>query len=144
MQPANSDAADRAAILAHVRSIFEAYVRGDLAAIESTHTSDWRGFTIQSDKIVRGREGYMKNARATTDAVDTLDFELLDTELEIHGDTALLWYVARDVIRPKGGEPTTLYLRALDVYRRTPDGWNQCGSNVCKLPNDASWSRDAD
>lgn len=132
-------AADREAILAHIRSVFEAYVRGDAERIRATHTTDWRGFQIKSDRLVRGIDEHMKNALATLEAVETLAFELLEAEVELYGDMAVVYYVARDVIRPRGGEETVLYLRALDVYRRTPEGWNQCGSNICLMPEVPSW-----
>jgi len=137
---ASDPAADRAAILAHVHSIFDAFVRGDIDALRATHSTDWCGFTIKSSRIARGIDGYMAAAIATVEAVETLEYELLETEIQIHGDVALLWYVARDVIRPRGGEPTTLFLRALDVYRRTTEGWTQCGSNICLLPSSAEWT----
>jgi ketosteroid isomerase-like protein len=104
--------ADERAIRAHVHSLFDAYLRKDRAAIRAGHTADWRGFPIRARHLVRGIDEYMREAEGLLQHLRAVRYEMLDMEVQVHGD-----------------------LRARDVYRREPDGaWNQCGSNICALP----------
>ena len=76
-----TDQSDREKILAHVRSIFDAYVRRDRETIERTHTRDWRGFLIPSSEIERGIEAYMKHADNSLERLGGTGYELHDTEI---------------------------------------------------------------
>ena len=137
MSAANSTLSDRDAIVAHVRSIFDAYLRHDRAAIRATHTEDWRGFQVATRQIVRGLPGYMEAAEDVLRRLRATRYELLDTEVDVQGDRALVWYVARDWLDDGLGGERTVLLRALDVYRREKAGWNQCGSHVSALAEGA-------
>lgn len=130
---------DRAAIFAHIESIFRAFQARDLEAIRRTHTSDWRGFQIPSRSIVHGIDAYMSTARRVADAVSRLEsWEFLEREVDFHGDLALVWYVAREVIVDPEGKRTTTLLRSVDLYRREAGGWNQCGSHITSLPEEGA------
>jgi len=127
---------DREAIYAHIDTIFRAYQARDLEAIRRTHTPDWRGFQIPSRSIVRGLDAYMTTAGRVLDAVPQIEgWEFLEREVDFHGDLALVWYVARERLVDAQGQRTTLLLRSIDLYRRGPDGWNQCGSHIVALPD---------
>src|SRR4051812_48026277 len=52
--------ADRAAIRAHIESICQAFVDGDIDKIYATHSEDWRGFLEGSRVPIRGIDEYMK------------------------------------------------------------------------------------
>jgi ketosteroid isomerase-like protein len=132
-------AADREAILQHIRSIFDAYIRQDRETIEHTHAKDWVGFLGPSTKIERGIATYMQNAERSLQAFRGVGYELLDTEIQIYGDLALVYYVARYDYRTPSGEPGSLSLRSLDVYRREHGEWNQAGSHITPLPGGGSW-----
>lgn len=134
---------DRDEILGHVRSIFDAYVARDRKAIEATHTADWVGFQVPSRKIERGIEAYMKNADSSLEQFRGLSYELHDTELQILGDVAVLYYVASYRCRSPEGDERTLPLRSVDIYRREGDEWNQCGSNICVVPPEKPAARKA-
>jgi ketosteroid isomerase-like protein len=136
--PATADA-DRAAILAHIRGIFQAYVDRDRATIERTHTADWTGFQGPSTKIERGLADYMVNADRSLAAFRGTGYELLDTEVQLHGDLALVYYVARYDYLDAEGRPGSLGLRSLDVYRRERGEWIQCGSHITPLPAGGDW-----
>lgn len=127
--------ADRRQIIEHVRSIFEAYIRKDREAVRRTHSEDWVGFLAPSTKIERGIGDYMAHAdRALQGPSRGAGYELLDTEIQLYGDLALLYYVARwDRMEPDG-KITPVLLRSIDVYRRDPGGWIQCGSHITGLP----------
>lgn len=132
---------DREELVAHIHSIFRAYIKEDADVIRRTHSKDWAGFQIKSAGIVRGIDGHMDNAIKTLGAVDTISYELLDVEVQHFGDAAAVYYLARDVVRSKEtGEETVLMLRAADIYRREKTGWIQCGSNICLVPgSEAGW-----
>ena len=99
-----TDQSDREKILAHVRSIFDAYVRRDRETIERTHTRDWRGFLIPSSEIERGIEAYMKHADNSLERLGGTGYELHDTEIQLYGDVGVLYYVATYSGRdPEGG-----------------------------------------
>ncbi len=127
--------ADRRAIESHVRGIFDAYFRGDREAIRRAHTRDWKGFMIQSRTLVRGIDDYMSMAEGVLAAFPGVRYEFLEFEVDVRGDLALVYYVAREWLRDPDGCERTVRLRSIDVYRREPDGWNQCGSNICALPD---------
>jgi len=131
--------ADRAAVLAHIRGIFQAYVDRDVDAIRRTHTADWIGFQGPSVRIERGLDDYMANAERSLAAFRGTGYELLDTEVRLHGDLALVYYVARYDYVDGEGRTGSLGLRALDVYRREDGDWIQCGSHITPLPSGGAW-----
>ena len=52
-------AADRAAIKAHIESIFQAFIRKDPAALRATHAENWLGYLEGSRTMIKGIDGYM-------------------------------------------------------------------------------------
>jgi hypothetical protein len=52
-------AADAAAIRAHIESIFQAFIDGDIEKIFSTHSEDWRGLLDGSRTPIKGIDEYM-------------------------------------------------------------------------------------
>ena len=130
---------DRAAVLAHIRSIFQAYIDRDRTTIEKTHSRDWTGFQGPSTKIERGIADYMVNAERSLAAFRGTGYELLDTEVQLHGDLALVYYLARYDYLDAAGEARSLGLRSLDVYRRERGEWTQCGSHITSMPAGGSW-----
>lgn len=129
---------DRQEILAHIHSIFQAYVDRDLKVIRNTHTNDWTGFQGPSTKIERGIEDYMKNAEKSLDAFAGTGFEILDSEVQLYGDVAVVYYVARYDYTDAAGEDHELPLRSVDVYRRENGHWIQAGSHITPIPQ-GSW-----
>lgn len=53
-------AADAAAIRAHIGSIFQAFIDGDIDKIYATHSEDWRGFLEGSRVPIKGIDEYMR------------------------------------------------------------------------------------
>lgn len=128
--------ADRTEIIEHIHSIFQAYIRKDREAIRRTHSEDWTGFLLPSGKIERGIDDYMAYAdRAIGGESIGVGYELLDTEVQIYGDIALVYYVARWDRRDSDGTIAHVPLRSIDVYRRDPGGWIQCGSHITAAPS---------
>src|SRR5215831_17070431 len=51
---------DAAAIRAHIESIFQAFIDGDVDKIYATHSEDWRGFLEGSRLPIKGIDEYMR------------------------------------------------------------------------------------
>ncbi len=131
---------DREEILAHIHGIFQAFLRRDRDAIRRSHTADWTGFQGPSTQIERGIDAYMVNADKSLSSLHGTGYELLDTEVQIHGDIGIVYYVARYDYRDADGKEGSIPLRSVDIYRRDGDGWNQAGSHITVIPSTASWS----
>ena len=125
---------DRQAILAHIDGLFRAYFRGDLEAIRRGHTEDWTGFQIGSRTIVRGIDAYMENAKAVLQRFRGQRYLLEDVQIDLHGDRAVVFYVAREWVLDDKGEEKEIRLRSVDLYRRERGGWNQYGSHIALMP----------
>jgi ketosteroid isomerase-like protein len=130
-------ASDRDAILAHIHGLFQAYLRGDREAIRRGHTGDWKGFQLPSRAIVRGLDDYMQTADRVLASFRGLRYEILDADVEVIGDRAIVFYVAREWVATESGGEREILLRAIDLYRREPEGWNQCGSHIALAPQPA-------
>ncbi len=126
---------DEKEIEAHVRGLFDAFLAKDRDAIESGHTADWKGFQIPSKRIVRGIDHYMGVADDLLASLKAVPYEFLEMDVDVYGDIALVYYVARDWLQD-GDVETTVLIRALDVYRRERGAWNQAGSNICVIADD--------
>src|SRR5712671_882771 len=53
-------AADRAAIRAHIDSIFQAFIKKDAAALRATHSENWLGYLDNSGRMLKGINDYME------------------------------------------------------------------------------------
>src|SRR5882672_6906424 len=54
--------ADRAAIKAHIDSIFQAFIKKDAAALRATHSENWLGYLegyLGGSPMIKGIDGYM-------------------------------------------------------------------------------------
>ena len=133
---------DEQAILAHIHSIFKAYMEADEATIQATHSSDWTGFNNQSRSIVRGNEGYMDNARRALSGGRIIRYELEDVEIQIHGDVGIVYYVANwtTKLNPSGTR-VWMHVRSVDVYEKRSGSWIQIGSNLNLLPRSGAMSK---
>jgi ketosteroid isomerase-like protein len=134
---------DRARILEHIHGIFRAYLARDRDEIRRMHTADWVGFQGPSTRIERGIEAYMRNAELSLEAFRGTGYELLDTEVQLYGDVALVYYVARYDCLDAEGRPKSIRLRAIDVYRKQDGEWNQCGSHITPVPTTGAWGEGA-
>ena len=138
--PGAAGESDKQKILAHIDAIFRAYIAGDRKTIEKLHTTDWVGFQGPSGRIERGIGDYMRNADRSLEAFQGTAHELLDVEVQIFGDVALVWYVARyDYRTHSDGTSGSLSLRSVDVYRKKDGEWNQSGSHIAVVPDSGAW-----
>ncbi len=127
------EAKERAAVVTVLDGIFAAYVRGDRNAIARRHTFDWVGFGRTGRRVTRGLEEYMVGATyALTGPYRPVRYEILDREVVLRGDVAVVPYTARYVLS-QGGTEIRIVFRSLDVFRREADGWQQWSSNLCTM-----------
>ena len=113
--------ADAAAIRAHIESIFQAFVDKDRAKLEATHGAEWRGFTPWSGHVIRGRDGYMKEATFPPNLPKNqgmVGYRIGEFDIVFYGDTAVVSFQA-EVDRLQGTEKST---PEADVHRRLPQG----------------------
>lgn len=132
-------AADREQIIGHIHAIFQAFLSQDREAIKKAHTEDWVGFLGSSVGIERGIEAYVANVEKSLDSFKGKSYELLDTEVQIHGDLALVYYVARYDYEDEDGATHSLPLRSVDIYRRESGDWIQAGSHITVIPTEGAW-----
>jgi len=130
---------DRKAVIDHIKTIFEAYIRKDRDTIRRTHSEDWTGFQGPSTKIERGIEDYMVNADRSLETIDGTGYEILDTEVQFFGEVAIVYYVATYSFRAKDGKEGSLRLKSVDIYRKNNGDWIQCGSNITPIRTGGNW-----
>ena len=132
-----TEISDEEAIRAHVVSLFDAYLAGDLDTLRSGRTKDWKGFQVNSTRLVRGLDQYMEELRKVVSTLHVDRYEFVDFEVEVEGDLGVVYYLARDHLSPTDADavPTTVLIRSIDVYRRIDGGWIQSGSNICAIPD---------
>jgi hypothetical protein len=132
--------ADAAAIRAHIESIFQAFVDKDRAKLEATHGAEWRGFTPWSGHVIRGRDGYMKEATFPPDVPKhqgMVGYRIGEFDIVFYGETAVVTFMA-EVDRLYGSEKSSQKLTFIDVYHKDSGGWIQVASNTSLHPDAVS------
>lgn len=135
---------DREEILNHIHTIFKGFISKDREGIRKAHATDWVGFMGPSQKIERGIDDYMAHADFSLTHYNGVDYELIDTEVQIHGDIGIVYYIARFVYEDQEGGRQTIPLRSVDIYRRDPNGWIQAGSHIVPIPSHTGWDEKND
>lgn len=129
------DDPDKKAIISHIDGLFQAYIQKDAKAIREGHTSDWKGFQIRSDRLVKGIAEYMNAATSILENMNVIRYRILDIDIEIHNNLGIVYYLAEVWKLTKEEEEISFRLRSVDIYRKETKGWNQCGSNICVVPS---------
>lgn len=126
---------DRKAIMAHIESIFRAFIDKNREKIEATHLPQWKGFTVRSRKTIRSREEYMAEIEPLLENQHWKFFEISEDDIAFYGDTAVVSYITRI----SGKDPHERYfetkLRVMDIYIKTDSGWNLAASSVSLHPD---------
>jgi hypothetical protein len=135
-------AVDAAAIRAHIESIFQAFIDGDIEKIHATHSGDWRGFLEGSRVPIKGIDEYMRangiewprpdNAPKKTPyfpagtryRVSNFDAHFYSPELAV---ASFFGDFERDI----GGSTVTMRrFRIMDVYAKRNGNWIQVASHT--------------
>jgi hypothetical protein len=127
-----SRAADAAQIKREIEIICQAFVDKDRAVLEATHGRNWRGFTPESDHVIRGLDGYMNEATfdpRTPKGQGMVGYRISDFDVVFYGDTAVASFVL-EVDAVRGSQKLVQKLTILDVFHKEPQRWVQVASNT--------------
>ena len=119
----------------HVTALFDAFLAKDVVTLRNGRTDDWKGFQIRSTRIIRGLDDYTNELEGVLAGLVVERYDFLEFEVDLHGEVALVFYVARDWLEPQEGAPPSVLIRALDVYSRAHGQWAQIASNICAVPD---------
>ena len=124
-------AADRAAIKAHIESIFQAFINKDAAALRATHAENWLGYLegyLGGSPMIKGIDGYMDwNQVDPKSPYGMKSYKFREFDMIFKGDAAFVCFVA-DVDSNNG--PSHRVLRICDFYTKNNGQWIQSGSDT--------------
>ena len=121
---------DRAAIKAHIESIFQAFIRKDPAALRATHAENWLGYLEGSRTMIKGIGGYMDwNQVDPKSPYGMKSYKFREFDMIFKGDAAFVCFVA-DVESNWPGAPPHRALRICDFYTKNDGKWIQSGSDT--------------
>src|SRR5436309_5605662 len=126
-------AADRAAIKAHIESIFQAFIKKDVAALRATHAQNWLGYLegyLGGSPMIKGIDGYMDwNQVDPKSPYGMKSYKFREFDMIFKGDAAFVCFVA-DVESNWPGAPPHRALRICDFYTKNNGKWIQSGSDT--------------
>ncbi len=123
-------AADRAAIKAHIESIFQAFIDKDNAALRATHAENWFGYLTASGPMLKGIGTYMNwNQQDPKSPFGMKRYKFREFDMIFKGDAAFVCFVA-DVDSNTPAGPFSRALRICDFYARNDGKWIQNGSDT--------------
>jgi len=123
-------AADRAAIRAHIDSIFQAFIKKDAAALRATHAQNWLGYLEGSREMIKGVDGYMDwNQVDPKSPYGMKSYKMREFDMIFKGDAAFVCFVADvESMTPNGSFHRAL--RISDFYTKQNGQWIQNGSDT--------------
>ena len=144
---ADSRDADRAAIRAHIESICQAFIDGDVDKIRATHTEDWRGFLSNSRVPIKGIDEYMRAngipwpppagapKRAANPNAASSGYKVFDFDVHFYTPELAVACFNVDFGQKSGGDIVTdVRYRIMDVYAKRNGQWNQAASHTVVDP----------
>lgn len=135
-------AADAAAIRAHIESIFQAFIDGDVDKIYATHSEDWRGILEGSPVPIKGIDEYMRanglewprpaNAHKFVHYYPTgTSYKVSNFDVHFYSPELAVASFIGDFVGNAGNTPVTLRrFRIMDVYAKRKGGWIQVASHT--------------
>ena len=127
--------ADRAAIRAHIDSIFQGFITKDAARLRATHAEDWRGFLTGSRSVMRGIEEYMRGNEGSIKNPNSgmTGYRITEFDVTFQGDLALVFFVA-EIDARYGDSKVSDKLRLLDIYGKRNGHWIQVATHTARHP----------
>jgi len=130
VQAQDDRTADRAAIKAHIESIFQAFINKDAAALRATHAENWLGYLEGSRVAIKGINGYLDwNQLDPKSPYGMKSYKFREFDMIFKGDAAFVCFVA-DVESNWPGAPPHRTLRICDFYTKSDGKWIQSGSDT--------------
>jgi ketosteroid isomerase-like protein len=131
---AQDRAADREAIRAHIDSIFQAFIKKDIAALRATHADNWLGYLEGSRTMIKGIDGYMDwNYVDPKSPYGMKSYKMREFDMIFKGDAAFVCFVAEVESNTPNG-PHHRALRISDFYTKQAGHWIQNGSDTALHP----------
>jgi len=128
-------AADRAAIKAHIESIFQAFINKDNAALKATHAENWLGYLGEGRQMIKGIGEYMEwNQQDPKQPYGMKSYKFREFDMIFKGDAAFVCFVA-DVDSNTPNGPFQRALRICDFYTKDNGKWIQSGSYTANHPD---------
>jgi hypothetical protein len=140
-------AADAAAIRAHIESIFQAFIDGDIDKIYATHSEDWRGFLEGTSVPIKGIDEYMRangiewprpaNAPKSTPYFPAgTGYRVSNFDVNFYSPELAVASFIGDFERKIGGAMVTMRrFRIMDVYAKRKGSWIQVASHTVIDPD---------
>ncbi len=130
MNTQDDRAADRDAIKAHIDSIFQAFIKKDVAALRATHAQNWLGYLEGSRTMIKGIDSYMDwNQVDPKSPYGMKSYKMREFDMIFKGDAAFVCFVPEiDSMTPNG--PYHRALRICDFYTKNDGKWIQSGSDT--------------
>ena len=140
-------AADAAAIRAHIESIFQAFIDGDIDKIYATHSQDWRGFLEGTRVPIKGIDEYMRangidwprpaNAPKMTPYFPAgTGYRVSNFDVYFYSPELAVASFFGDFERNIGGANVTMRrFRIMDVYAKRNGSWIQVASHTVIDPD---------
>ncbi len=140
-------AADAAAIRAHIESIFQAFIDGDVGKIYATHSEDWRGFLEGSRVPIKGIGEYMRangiewprpaNAPKSTPYFPAgAGYRVSNFDVHFYSPELAVASFFGDFERKIGNATVTMRrFRIMDVYAKRNGSWIQVASHTVIDPD---------
>ena len=131
-------ATDRAAIKAHIESIFQAFINKDNAALRATHAENWLGYLGEGREMIKGIGDYMQwNEQDPKQPYGMKSYKFREFDMIFKGDAAFVCFVA-DVESNWPGNLPQRALRICDFYTKNDGKWIQSGSYTDAHPDSAA------
>lgn len=135
---------DRAAIRAHIESICQAFIDGDIEKLHATHTEDWRGFLGNDRAPIKGIDEYMKANGlpwpppanvVRRPANPTRTFRVFEFDVHFYSpDIAVANFFVDFGDKVGDTFRTGTRYRIMDIYVRRKGEWNQAASHTVVDP----------
>ena len=137
---------DAAAIRAHIESIFQAFIDGDIEKIFATHSEDWRGLLDGSSTPIKGIDDYMRangiewprpaNAPKFTPYFPKgTTYKMFDFDVHFYSPELAVANFLGEFQRQDGNRTVTLRrFRIMDVYAKRKGSWIQVASHTVVDP----------
>ena len=129
--------ADREAVLKSLDRIFQGFIHQDAEALRATHADEWLGFLEGSQKVMHGRNEYMRaTGGAMTSPVHMTGYKLLEVDVLFYGDVAIVPFVCElEIGGPGLTQPFKNKLRILDVFAKLEGEWVQVATDTAQSPD---------
>ena len=119
-----------AEILALDRAFEDAIIAVDASALDRlshedltyTHAGGW----------IEGKAGFIDHIVTGANSFEVIDYD--DTEVAVHGDTAVLTCALHLETRDRAGTAGELHFRMTHVWHRGADGWKLLASQSTHIP----------